>query len=330
MPCNNNKNNCCRNPFPYLVLLGSFPWSGTSRDFLDTLDPRIRIRLRFNFLKVNTEDDNWIDLVKTRLKCLCKKYGRKASIISTIFVSDKELKLSVLKPYFRRIYLTGSTDTILVNTFGYEHAIPLPIYDGGGIPISRPIYDGIPISRGAIDGVALRSNNYYRNSSESIAILNSTDTSSTYSIQTQSKMLERASVVNIVDSETLESYPDFSLNAIDIDPTMFDDLDFPKKTNKKLLLTESAASYFIVGAHGRGFTPSLDLSTGRVSVDINELQYEAQLNYRGFPGLTDAEKIRSFMAQGAINYDPDSYTLRVNNAAATVYAINILPFDKDF
>lgn len=310
MPCNNKKNNCCKNPFPYLVLLGSFSWSGTPSDFLDTLDHEQRIRMRLNFLKVNTEDDQWIDLVKTRLKCLCKKYGRKASIISTIFVSDNELKLAVLRPYFKKIYLTGSTESILVETFGNDYACPLPIARG--------------------DSVAIRSNNYYRISGKSISILGNTDSNSTYSTQTQSKLLEKAIGVNIVTPETFESYPDFSVHAIYFDPTKFDDPLFLNNTNKKLMLTDGAASYLVVGALERGLLPILDLSTGRISVDINELQYEAQVNYYYFPGEHPEDRIKALMTQGGINYNPVSYTLRVNNASATGEAFNMIPYDEDY
>ena len=111
---------------------------------------------------------------------------------------------------------------------------------------------------------------------------------------------------------------------------MFDDPDFLKNTNKKLRFTDSAASYFVVGLVERGLPPILDKPTGRVSVNINGLQYEAQLNYRGFPGSSDAEKQRSYSLQGGIIYHPVLSTLSVNNAITTAMAINIWPLDGDF
>ena len=147
MPCYNKKCNCkcnCKCKKPVLVLLSSGYGAGTLDDFLRELTPEIRAKYNYSGITVTLDGLGlWVNKVKQRVICLQKKYGRKVSLISTLFDSDNELLLARLIDFVEKIFLTGSTDYALKQILG-------------GLGILLPI----------ASSVELRSNKFYEFNSD--------------------------------------------------------------------------------------------------------------------------------------------------------------------
>jgi len=286
MPCKNKK---CKKPV--LVVLSNSFGGGISQDFLESVGAAAMIRNKFYFIFVNTQGD-WVSSVKERLKCLCKKYGRRASIISTLFDTDLELKFAQLENLYDRCYTTSSSDAVLKNTL--QRVIFLPITD-------NKIY---------------RTNDFYRALTTNVIPipLYRSDSNKSYNNQVTQKVLLENQIYDVPRDGIIEE----GTFATDILPEHFTP-EFLFRSNGLLYLSDSSAFNAVVAGQQLRYTVEFvfDPSGSLIRfIDANDnIVWEATLANQEFPFP------EAFLLQAGLKISYNN-TLSANQAFATGIAVS--------
>ena len=130
----------CKSPVLVILQTAHGACGGSKEDFLKELKPCLLRSYKWIFLGVNTNNDNWINCVEDKLKCIYQKFCKKAIIVSTLFTTDLEMKLAWVQQCASTIYLTHSTTSANV-AFRNAKVLPIPLANGKCVERSNNIYN---------------------------------------------------------------------------------------------------------------------------------------------------------------------------------------------
>ena len=105
-----HKCKCKKQPVLVIMRYGDelLPWHPEHADY------------EFEYMTVDLNDPGFPELVKKRLKCMCKKYGCKPDVVSAIFNLTAELRLAQCVLFIRRFYTSSMDNLALRRTLGAQ------------------------------------------------------------------------------------------------------------------------------------------------------------------------------------------------------------------
>jgi len=103
-----HKCKCKKKPVLVLVRYGDYPLEQVY-EYPD---------YKFEYMSIDLNDPVFPELVKKRLKCMCKKYGCKPDVVSAIFNLTAELRLAQCLQFMTRFYTSNMDNSSLRQSLG--------------------------------------------------------------------------------------------------------------------------------------------------------------------------------------------------------------------